>query len=52
MLMALHAKTKCHACMLTSLVSCMSERLSECPRMTHSKPKSFKISALHAQIVC
>ena len=52
MLMALHAKTKFHACMLTSLVSCMSDRLSECPRMTHSKPKSFKISALHAQIVC
>ena len=23
---------------LTSLVSCMSDRLSECPRMTHSRP--------------
>ena len=39
------------ACVLASLVSCMSERLSECPRMTHSRPKSFRISALHAQIV-
>ena len=51
MLMALHAMIGFYACILTSLVSCMSERLSECPRMTHSRPESFRISALHTQVV-
>lgn len=43
---AVHSKVAKVGRQATSLDSLMSVRLSECPRMTHSRPRSFRMSAL------